>query len=66
VLDCRDVSRIDIMVSEKGDPYVLELNSSPGMTETSLLPMSAAAHGIEFDDLVEMLVGFALKRKKAV
>ena len=66
VLDCRDVSRIDIMVSEEGEPYVLELNTSPGMTETSLLPMAAAAKGIEFSDLVEMLVGFALKRKRAV
>jgi D-alanine-D-alanine ligase len=63
VLDCRDVTRIDIMVDEKGDPYVLELNTSPGMTETSLLPMSAAADGIDFPDLVEMLVGFALKRQ---
>lgn len=63
VLDCRDVSRIDIMVSEEGEPYVLELNTSPGMTETSLLPMSAAADGIDFPDLVEMLVGFSFKRQ---
>jgi D-alanine-D-alanine ligase len=66
VLDCRDVTRIDIMVSEEGEPYVLELNTSPGMTETSLLPMSAAAGGIEFADLVEMLVGFAFKRLESV
>ncbi len=66
VLDCRDVSRIDIMVSDDGEPYVLELNSSPGMTETSLLPMAAAAKGLEFSDLVEMLVGFALKRRQIV
>jgi D-alanine-D-alanine ligase len=66
VLDCRDVSRIDIKVTEDGEPYVLELNTSPGMTETSLLPMAAAAKGIEFADLVEMLVGFALKRTHCV
>lgn len=66
VLDCRDVSRIDIMVDETGHPYVLELNTSPGMTETSLLPMAAAARGIEFADLVEMLVGFALRRTQGV
>lgn len=66
VLDCRDVTRIDIKVSEEGRPYVLELNSCPGMTETSLLPMAAAAKGIEFADLVEMLVGFALKRTQVV
>ncbi|MBE0447044.1 MAG: D-alanine--D-alanine ligase [Actinobacteria bacterium] len=63
VLDCRDVSRIDIIVGEDGMPYVLELNTSPGMTETSLLPMAAAARGIEFSELVDMLVGFALKRR---
>lgn len=66
VLDCRDVSRIDIMVNEEGEPYVLELNTSPGMTETSLLPMAANARGIEFSDLVETLVGFALKRRQVV
>jgi len=66
VLDCRDVSRIDFRIDEDGNPYVLELNSSPGMTETSLLPMAAAANGIEFSDLVEMLVGFVLKRRHAV
>jgi len=66
VLNCRDVSRIDIMVDEDGAPYVLELNTSPGMTETSLLPMAAAARGIEFAELVEMLVGFALERRRVV
>lgn len=64
VLNCRDVTRIDIMVDTDGNPYVLELNTSPGMTETSLLPMSAAAKGIDFNDLVEMLVKFVLERKR--
>ncbi|HZD59787.1 MAG TPA: D-alanine--D-alanine ligase, partial [Anaerolineae bacterium] len=66
VLNCRDVSRVDVIVGEDGVPYVLELNTSPGMTETSLLPMAAAAKGIEFSDLVEMLVGFALQRRRTV
>ncbi len=60
-LGCRDVSRVDIII-EEGVPYVLELNTSPGMTETSLLPMAASAAGMSFGDLVEKLVGFALNR----
>lgn len=60
-LGCRDVARVD-MIIEDGIPYVLELNTSPGMTETSLLPMAAAAAGMSFGDLVEKLVGFALSR----
>ena len=60
-LGCRDVSRIDLIMSE-GKPYVLELNTSPGMTETSLLPMAADADGIAFEDLVDQLVRMALDR----
>lgn len=63
LLRCRDVSRVDMMIDEKAGPLVLELNTSPGMTETSLLPMAAAEAGIEFPELVERLVGFALARK---
>lgn len=66
VLACKDVSRVDIIVGEDEVPYVLELNTSPGMTETSLLPMAAEAHGIKFPDLVETLVNFALGRQAAV
>jgi len=61
VLQCRDVSRVDIKI-EDDIPYVLEINTSPGMTETSLLPMAAQEAGIEFSDLVEKLVGLALER----
>lgn len=63
VLRCRDVSRVDIKIGEDNVPYVLELNTSPGMTETSLLPMSAEAAGIEFADLVERLARMALERR---
>lgn len=62
VFKCRDVSRVDIKIGEDNTPYVLELNTSPGMTETSLLPMSAQAAGIEFSDLVEKLVKLVLER----
>ena len=41
LLGCRDVSRVDMVLADDGLPYVLECNTSPGMTETSLLPMAA-------------------------
>lgn len=56
LLDCERVSRIDMVFGHDGIPYVLEANTSPGMTETSLLPMAAAAVGIGFQELVAHLV----------
>jgi D-alanine-D-alanine ligase len=65
-LGCRDMSRVDIVVSARdGQPYVLECNTLPGLTETSLFPMCAEAGGIAFDDLVERLAKAALSRKSA-
>ncbi len=61
-LGCLNVSRVDIIVDEEGVPQVLELNISPGMTETSLLPMSAEAAGMTFLELVERLVELALNK----
>lgn len=58
-LGCRDVSRVDIILAD-GVPYVLELNTSPGMTETSLLPMAAAEADVQFVDLVDQLVQMAM------
>jgi D-alanine-D-alanine ligase len=63
-LGCRDVSRVDMILTE-GVPYILELNTNPGMTETSLLPMAAAEADIQFSDLVEQLVQMALSRGAA-
>ncbi|MFQ5574001.1 MAG: D-alanine--D-alanine ligase [Terriglobia bacterium] len=60
-LKCDNLSRVDMIVGKDGVPYVLELNTSPGMTDTSLLPMAAEAAGIAFPDLVEKLTGFALE-----
>ncbi len=62
-LGCRDVSRVDLILAND-IPYVLELNTSPGMTETSLLPMAAAEAEIDFNDLVEQLVQIALSREQ--
>jgi D-alanine-D-alanine ligase len=62
LLGCRDVSRVDMVVDGSGRPFVLEVNTSPGMTETSLLPMSAAAAGVDFAQLVERLTCSAHQR----
>ena len=51
-LGCRAVSRIDIIVDKRGKPWVLEVNTIPGMTETSLLPDEARAAGMSFGELV--------------
>jgi D-alanine-D-alanine ligase len=60
LLGCRHVSRVDMVVDASGQPYVLECNTSPGMTATSLLPMAASAVDIGFQELVERLVRLAL------
>jgi len=62
-LKCRDVSRVDIMLGNDGEPYILEVNTIPGMTKTSLLPKAAKSAGIEFDQLCDMLVTMAAKRR---
>ena len=61
-LDCRDVSRVDLVLDAEGRPFVLECNTSPGMTETSLLPMAAEAADMTFQDVVSRLIEAALSR----
>lgn len=55
-LGCRGLGRVDFRVSPEGQPYVLELNSIPGFTETSLLPKAAAAAGISFPELCDRIM----------
>lgn len=55
-LDCRGLARIDFRLDAQGDLYVLELNSIPGFTETSLLPKAARAAGIEFPALCRGII----------
>ena len=50
-LGCEGWGRADFMLDEAGDPWLLELNTSPGMTSHSLVPMSAAAIGMNYADL---------------
>ena len=60
-LCCRGISRTDIIVTSDETIYVLETNTIPGMTSTSLLPDAARAAGIEFDELCDRLIGYALE-----
>jgi D-alanine-D-alanine ligase len=60
----RDYSRVDVIVRPDGEPIVLEVNTLPGMTETSLLPKAAAAAGFSYLDLCQRMVNLALKRAK--
>ncbi|MFN2450953.1 MAG: D-alanine--D-alanine ligase [Candidatus Dormibacteria bacterium] len=61
-LGCRDMSRVDLIVDAAGTPWVLEVNSIPGLTELSLLPDAARAAGISFAGLCEQLVESACLR----
>ena len=61
-LGCAGVTRADFIVTADGTPYILEVNTVPGMTATSLVPKIAAGRGISFSDLCERLLeGAALK-----
>ena len=60
----RDYARVDVMVRPDGSPVVLEVNTLPGMTETSLLPKAAAAAGMDFPTLCQRMVDLALVRMK--
>jgi len=62
VLGCSGCARVDLMTDEGGNPFVIDVNTMPGMTETSLIPKAASYAGINFEDLVErILLGASLK-----
>ena len=60
-LDCRGMSRTDLIIDKEGNPWILETNTIPGMTGTSLLPDAARAAGIEFPELCAKLIEYALQ-----
>ncbi len=62
---CRDYARVDFILSERDGLFLLEINTLPGMKETSLLPMSARCAGLDFSALVRELVTPALGRFRA-
>ena len=63
-LGCRTWGRADVMIDQKtGKPYLLEMNTSPGMTSHSLVPMAAKAAGIEYADLVLWILSQTLKQE---
>jgi D-alanine-D-alanine ligase len=62
-LRLRDVTRVDMIVDPDGKPWVLEVNVSPGMTETSLLPMGANAAGMGLPRLCDAVIQSALSRQ---
>ncbi len=61
-LGCRDLSRVDMVADADGEVYVLECSTLPGLTETSVLLMSAEQAGITLVELVDQMIGAALKR----
>ncbi|HYA87887.1 MAG TPA: D-alanine--D-alanine ligase [Nitrospirota bacterium] len=62
-LGCRGYSRVDFIIDAGGSPYILEVNTLPGMTATSLLPDIARGVGISFPDLVEEILRLAIAEK---
>jgi D-alanine-D-alanine ligase len=67
-LGCRGVSRADFRLSDEDEPYCLEVNTIPGMTPTSLVPMAARAEGMSYDQLVARMLELSLadaRRRRA-
>ena len=62
ILGCEGAARVDFRLSRQGRPVILEVNTIPGMTERSLLPMAAAQAGLSYDALVEQMLNGALKK----
>ena len=59
VLGCRGWGRVDLMLDRAGQPHFLEVNTSPGMTDHSLVPMAARAAGVSFEDLCVRILELA-------
>lgn len=58
-LGCKGATRVDFILDESNEPYILEVNTIPGMTETSLLPKIAKHSGLDFSDLIEKILSLA-------
>jgi D-alanine-D-alanine ligase len=64
VLGCRDLSRVDVMLTRRDEPMVLEVNTIPGFTSHSLVPKAAARAGLPMPKLCERIVEMALRRRR--
>jgi len=62
-IDCRHYARVDFRLNDEGQHYLLEINTLPGMTSTSLLPKAAVAAGLEFPDLIDTIIKLASIKK---
>ena len=61
-LGCRGATRVDFRLDPRGRPFVLEINTVPGMTQTSLLPMAAKVARLSYEALVEAILQSAIDR----
>ena len=64
-LGCRGVARVDFRLSPEMEAYCLEVNTIPGMTPTSLVPMAAKARGMSYDQLVQRMLDLALEEQRS-
>lgn len=62
---CRDYGRVDLLLRNEAEPFFLEVNTLPGMTETSLLPKAAKAAGVGYEQLCQRMIEIALSRATA-
>lgn len=65
-MGCDGFARIDFRIDEDGQPFCLEVNTIPGFTALSLVPMAAKETGIEFPELCEMIIDLALNNKEGI
>ena len=63
LLGCKGYGRIDFIIDKNENYYFLEINTLPGMTSTSLLPIAAKAQGLSFSELVKKIIELGLKGK---
>ncbi|HLC16872.1 MAG TPA: D-alanine--D-alanine ligase, partial [Thermodesulfovibrionia bacterium] len=64
VLGCSGVTRVDLIIEDSGAPYILEVNTIPGMTETSLIPKIAAHAGMTFSQILEEMIRLAVEKPR--
>ena len=62
LLDCKVYSRVDFRLDKDNRFWLLEINTLPGMTETSLFPMAAKIIGLNFEDLIDKIIKLSLEK----